>query len=118
MRTVKESWLESVRAHAWRMRAAMEEAARVWDATDVQARDRGKYDKAITLSEIADRRLAEAEGLWSGQKLREEAADRYRRARVPPSLQALVLAHGTYDKITADAWAKFDQDMEMWKVRI
>ena len=38
--------------------------------------------------------------------------------REPPSLQHLVLDHGTYDKITPEAWAKFDADMKAWKEKV
>lgn len=36
-------------------------------------------------------------------------------ARTVPDLQALVLAHGTYDRITPQAWARFDREMARWK---
>lgn len=36
----------------------------------------------------------------------------------PPSLQKLVEAHGGYDKITPDAWVKFDADMARWKALV
>lgn len=118
MSALRESWLEEVRAHARRMRAALEEADKVWDRTDLEARDKGRHDRAVMLSKLADKRLKEAEELWRQQKERERTADLRKRARAPPSLQDLVLAHGTYDMITSEAWAKFDSDMEVWKSRI
>jgi hypothetical protein len=39
-------------------------------------------------------------------------------AREPPSLQQLVLDHGTYDKITPEAWAAFDAAMAAWKEKL
>jgi hypothetical protein len=36
-------------------------------------------------------------------------------AMSPPDLQSLVLAHGGYDRIPPDAWARFDADMARWK---
>jgi hypothetical protein len=33
----------------------------------------------------------------------------------PPSLQELVEAHGGYDKITTDAWERFDAEMKLWR---
>jgi hypothetical protein len=36
----------------------------------------------------------------------------------PPDLQQLVLDHGTYDKITPEAWARFDADMREWKAKV
>jgi hypothetical protein len=38
--------------------------------------------------------------------------------REPPSLQQLVLDHGTYDKITPEAWAAFDAAMAAWKEKL
>lgn len=38
--------------------------------------------------------------------------------RDPPDLQQLVLDHGTYDKITAEAWERFDREMAAWKARV
>jgi hypothetical protein len=48
-----------------------------------------------------------------------------RKLIAPPDLQALVLAHavydetgkmiGGYDRITPEAWARFDADMAAWK---
>ena len=35
----------------------------------------------------------------------------------PPSLQALVLAYGTYDKIPLKAWQAFDAAMAEWQAR-
>ena len=36
----------------------------------------------------------------------------------PPDLQQLVIDHGGYDKITPEGWAKFDEDMRLWKERM
>ena len=44
--------------------------------------------------------------------------ERIKQLRAPPDLQALVLAHGTYDRITPDAWAQFDREMAEWKVKM
>lgn len=42
-----------------------------------------------------------------------------RSDRDPPDLQQLVLDHGTYDKITAEAWEqRFDRQMADWKARV
>ena len=38
--------------------------------------------------------------------------------RNPPDLQQLVLDHGTYDKITPEAWARFDRDMAEWQAKV
>ena len=34
---------------------------------------------------------------------------------LPPDLQQLVKDHGGYDKITPEAWAKWDKDTAEWK---
>jgi hypothetical protein len=36
----------------------------------------------------------------------------------PPSLQRLVIDHGGYDRITPEAWAKFDAEMAAWKADV
>jgi hypothetical protein len=36
----------------------------------------------------------------------------------PPSLQQLVLDHGSYDRITPEAWATFDAEMKEWKAMV
>ena len=36
----------------------------------------------------------------------------------PPSLHDLVLAHETFDKITLEAWDRFDADMAEWKAKV
>lgn len=39
-------------------------------------------------------------------------------SREPPSLQALVLAHGTFDKIPPKAWQAFNAEMAEWKAKV
>ena len=36
----------------------------------------------------------------------------------PPSLQALVVAHGTYDKIPQVAWRLFHTEMAEWQAKV
>lgn len=36
----------------------------------------------------------------------------------PPDLQALVLAHGTYDRITPEAWKRYDDQRAQWQMLI
>jgi hypothetical protein len=38
--------------------------------------------------------------------------------RMPPDLQALVAAHGGYDKITREAWAEYDTQVAAWQAYI
>jgi hypothetical protein len=35
----------------------------------------------------------------------------------PPDLQALVAAHGGYDKITSEAWDEYDRAMSTWQAQ-
>jgi hypothetical protein len=35
--------------------------------------------------------------------------------REPPSLQKLVEANGGYDRITPEAWERFDAEMKLWR---
>jgi len=41
-----------------------------------------------------------------------------RITNAPPDLQLLVAAHGGYDRITPEAWVKFDADLAAWKQRL
>jgi hypothetical protein len=38
--------------------------------------------------------------------------------RIPPNLQALVAAHGGYDKITRETWAEYDTQLSAWQAYI
>ena len=38
--------------------------------------------------------------------------------RDPPDLQQLVLDHGTYDKITPEAWERFGREMKEWQAKV
>ena len=50
------------------------------------------------------------------RQLRE--AERIRQLRAPPDLQALVLAHGTWDQITPEAWATYDRALAEWQAKM
>ena len=56
------------------------------------------------------------------RQTKQTAAEEAEAARLiqsaPPSLQQLVLDHGTYDKITPEAWARFDHEMAAWKAKV
>ena len=60
---------------------------------------------------------------WSADTCRSEADSNAAREALrrpdgtPPSLQALVAAHGGYDRITAEAWAGYDAEMKMWQAQ-
>jgi predicted NAD-dependent protein-ADP-ribosyltransferase YbiA (DUF1768 family) len=55
---------------------------------------------------------------WQSQRDKVAGEAERLKQREPPSLQQLVLDHGTDDKITPEAWAKFDADMAAWKAKI
>jgi hypothetical protein len=38
--------------------------------------------------------------------------------RTPPNLQALVVKHGGYDKITREAWAEYDIQLAAYQAHI
>ena len=48
---------------------------------------------------------------WQSQRDKVAGEAERLKQREPPSLQQLVLDHGTYDKITPEAWDKFDKAM-------
>ena len=35
-----------------------------------------------------------------------------------PDLQELVAAHGGYDRITAEAWAAYDRELDEWRAHV
>jgi hypothetical protein len=49
------------------------------------------------------------------QSLRASLAAQQRCDREPPDLQALVLAHGDYSRITPEAWADYDARLASWR---
>jgi hypothetical protein len=49
------------------------------------------------------------------QSLRVSLEAQRRRDRNPPDLQALVLTHGTYDRITPEAWADYNARLGSWR---
>jgi hypothetical protein len=81
-------------------------------------RERWRLERAQILARLAAKRLAEAEAIRAAEIRREAVMARRREQFAPPDLQALVLAHGTYDKITLEAWAGFGADMAEWKGKI
>jgi len=55
---------------------------------------------------------------WQDRQDRVASEAERLKQREPPSLQQLVLDHGTWDKITPEAWARFDTDMAAWKAKV
>jgi hypothetical protein len=62
-------------------------------------------------------------GRWYADACRSEADANRAHAGLrpslngPPDLQVLVAEHGSYDKITPEAWAEFDRAMATWQVQ-
>ena len=104
---------------AWR--AEEEHAREVWQAEQDEARARQEEQRArisVEEAEIADRRRQDAEVAaqlreWKAAEAREMALQRQ-----PPRLLDLVRAHGGYDKITPEAWARRDEDTKLYKSRV
>jgi hypothetical protein len=87
---------------------------------DAWQRDQAERRAAIAAEEAkqAHKRWLEREAQAKHEALRIARLEQIKAERQPPDLQALVLAHGTYDKIPEDAWQRFHRDMASWKARI
>jgi hypothetical protein len=110
--------IKELQLEVGRREAALAEARKVFDRSNPETREVRHVRKAADLLDIAQGHLRRA---WdfTREEARSAAAEEARQARrAPPDLQALVIAHGTYDQITPEAWAKFDADMAEWKAKI
>lgn len=126
----------------------LNEVSKVWDQTNIEARELVEQNRAqdrVRLARIELRRAKELGRLTRAQDLFDVAEGELRRAierlnqerqrvekeavaveaeerrlirQAPPSLQQLVLAYGTYDKVPREAWAKFDAEMAEWKAKM
>ena len=60
---------------------------------------------------------------WSADACNSEMEANFVRAELgvenidPPDLQALVAAHGGYDRITLEAWAEYHRAMAKWQAQ-
>jgi hypothetical protein len=68
-----------------------------------------EYEKARL--KLAEERAKEAE-------FRRAMIARLRRQKHGPDLQTLVRAHGSWDRITAEAWQAYDQELAEWRERV
>jgi len=123
-----EARLEKLRVDVVRAEEDLAEAQRVYEKTNVESREAVAVDKARQLLMVARNQLKRAQlrlGDWEGKMAAEEER---LKLREPPSLQKLVEAHaiyddigkmiGGYERITPEAWAKFDADMKAWKEKV
>jgi hypothetical protein len=51
------------------------------------------------------------------QAARQRNAGHLQREMRGPDLEALIRSHGTYDRITPEAWATYDRDLALWRLR-
>jgi hypothetical protein len=104
------------------------EARKVYEKTNVESREASLIHKAWAELDVAKDQLRRARlnlGDWEGKMAAE---DERLKLMEPPSFQQLVLDHavyddtgkmiGGYDRITPEAWAKFDKAMAEWKAKI
>jgi hypothetical protein len=69
-------------------------------------------------AEIEQERHRRAEENDKIAELRLVQAARLRRERRGPDLQELVSAHGSWDRVTPEAWASFEQERANWQARV
>lgn len=70
----------------------------------------------LSKGQIERERAAERQRQREQERAREAA--RLASLREPPSLQALVEQHGTFDRITQDAWKDFRDCTRRWQLHI
>ena len=120
--------LEKLRVDVTRAEEDLAEARKVYEKTNIESREAALVHKAWAELDVAKHQLKRAQldlGDWEGKMAAEEER---LKLREPPSLQKLVEAHaiyddtgkmiGGYERITPEAWAKFDKDMAEWKAKV
>lgn len=107
-----EAELEALRERVRQRQQELVEACKVWDQTNIEARQLQPLDRARFLLRIAENELRRIEARLA------TVVKAARKVVSPPDLQVLVLQYGTYDKITLEAWAKFGANMAEWKAKI
>lgn len=115
-RQLEELRREKALADAARTAAEAKQAAH-WEAQRlVEAEQRVRVAQEAA-REMEERRVAEE--VRAKRLEREEAARReLAELRLGPNLQKLVAAHGGYDKITPEAWDRFQADKRHWLDRL
>jgi hypothetical protein len=93
---------------------ARDKAREAWEIEQQEGRAKIAEQEAAT----AELRRKEAE-VEHQRKEREDARAReIELQRQPPKLLDLVRAHGGYDKITPEAWARWDEEIKLYKSRV
>jgi Trm5-related predicted tRNA methylase len=101
-----------------RAEVALVDARKVFDGQGPEAREAWRVRVAERKLEQAKARLKDPVKVILTEAEKAEAEERRLARRAPPDLQALVLDHGAWDRITPEAWAKFDANMAEWKRKI
>jgi hypothetical protein len=110
--------VEEMRLGVERAETNLAQARKVYDRAQPERREERVVNLMINRLTIAEERLRNAV-----EVVRREAAANAAEAErlilsAPPSLQRLVVDHGTYDRITDEAWARFDREMATWKAKV
>jgi len=115
-RLLAEMRREKAEFEAARDAAALKQAA-AWEAQRlIEAERRAKIAEEAVRREQTRQSAKEAEARLQA---REEAERRQlAEIRLGPNLQKLVAAHGGYDKITPEAWDRFQADKRRWLDRL
>ena len=106
----------------------LDEARKIYDKAQPEKREERRVQLMTDMLTIARGRLRRAEEVVAAEVAKVRAAEEASHQRAPPSLQDLVLAHAVYDadgkqiggyeRITPEAWAKFDDEMRAWKAKV
>ena len=114
----EETEIAKLRLTVERCENALAEARKAFDRSNPETREITHVQVAKDRLAVAQGHLIRAEEVLRREAMKVEAEEQRQRVREPPSLQQLVLDHGTYDRITSDAWARFDAEMAEWKAKI
>lgn len=109
-----------------RKKVAHAEAQKVYDRTNIEARQIGLLRAAEDQLTVAEKNLRVAKERFQRKTDKEEREQRRLAARAPPSLEDFVMLHGIsdvatrkmisgYERITPEEWAKWDADVAEWK---
>jgi len=109
---------EELKLDVERRQQALAEARNAFARSQPETREIRHVRRAEDLFDIAMGRLERVEETRRREAMWMEQEDQRQARREPPSLQQLVLQHGTHDKIMLEAWATFDAEMAEWKAKM
>lgn len=107
------------KAQHWEREEAAARAACA--AANVTAQDVSRLQVAQQMRALVERQIETAQRAEHERERASETAKQQRMlasARKPPSLQALVEQHGGWDRVTAQAWEKFDAETRQWRAHL